>query len=264
MSNNNHISDCGFAAEIPDHLYGEIGERENSGFENHLENCPTCADALAASSFALFSVREWRDAEFAQMKTPVINIPYERKPERKNVISVVSDSWLARLRQYVSLSPAWAAGGGMAVLAIGFGLIFAAVNMFQPVEFAEVNYSAKTAVSPTIQNNAPKSEKSSGQSPEPPIKNVEAIQSDVARQNNRTNPIEVQKINVPKVSHNTAANKIVKRNSENASTNNRLTAETSGKSAASRSTKVPALTNFEEEEDKSLRLAELFEDTGAK
>lgn len=261
MSNNKHNSDCSFAAEIPAYLYSEIGEREISGFENHLENCSNCADALADSSFALFSVREWRDAEFAQMETPVINIPYEQKL----AVSVVSASWLKRLRQYVSLSPAWTLGGATAVLAIGFGLIFAAVNMFQPVEFAEVNSnSAKTAVSPTTQTIVQKSEKYSEPSLEPPNNIADTIQPDVAHRNNLNKSVDEKKSGAVKISINASANKAVKRNPENASTNNRLTAESNIKPAASKARQIPALTSFEEEEDKSLRLAELFEDTETK
>jgi len=258
MLNNNHNSDCSFSAEIPAYIYGEIGEREKSGFENHLENCSNCTDALADSAFARFSVREWRDAEFAHLKTPVVNIPYERK----NIISDVSDSWLARLRQYVSLSPAWAtAGGAMAVLAIGIGLVFAAVNLLQTVEVVEVynQNSAKTAVSPTTQVIVQKSEKFSEQSPEPPNKNVEPIQPEVARQDSRNRTIDGQKSNASKISSNAAPNKVVKRNPQNASTNNRLTAGTVNKTNPTKARQIPALVNFEDEEDKSLRLAELFD-----
>ncbi|MGI8884762.1 MAG: zf-HC2 domain-containing protein [Pyrinomonadaceae bacterium] len=257
MLNNNDNSDCSFSAEIPAYIYGEIGAREKSGFENHLENCSNCTDALADSAFARFSVREWRNMEFAQLETPVINIPYERK----NITSIVSDSWLARLRQYVSLSPAWTAGGAMAVLAIGIGLVFAAVNMFQPVEVAEVynQNSAKTAVSPTTQDTVQKPENFSEQSPALPNKNVEPIQPEVARQNNQNKPNGGQKSNASKISNNAAPNKVVKRNLENASTNNRITAGTVNKTAPTKARQIPALVNFEDEEDKSLRLAELFD-----
>ena len=77
MSNNNHISDCSFSAEIPAYLYGEIGNRGKSEFETHLSDCSNCIDELADLSFARFSVQEWREAEFAHLETPVMKSPYE-------------------------------------------------------------------------------------------------------------------------------------------------------------------------------------------
>ena len=260
MSNNNHNSDCSFSAEIPAYLYGEIGEREKSGFENHLENCLNCTDAMAELAFARFSVREWRDRKFVQLKTPVINIPYERK----NITSTVSDSWLARLRQYVSLFPAWATtGGAMAVLTIGIGMIFAAMNIFRPIEVAEVynQNSAKTAVSPTMQLPVQNPGENFEQSSEPSNRTVEMVQPEVAHQNIQSKPSVAQKSNLLRISNNTAPNKIVKRNMENTSTNNRTTAGTLDKMAPAKPQQIPALVNFEDEDDKSLRLAELFDDS---
>ena len=257
MLNNNHSSDCSFSAEILAYLYGEIGKREKSEFEEHLVNCSNCADALADSAFARFSVQEWRDAEFAHLETPLINIPYELN--EANII--VSDSWLARLRQYVSLSPAWAmAGGAMAALAIGVGLVFAAINIFQPIEIAEVNNhnSAKIAVSPTTEIVAQKPENFPEQSPELPNKNVDVIQFDVVRQNKPTSEPKNNKLTTSEVA---SENKNLKRNNGNVSTNYRVTAGTIKKTVPSKTRKVPGLVNFEEEEDNTLRLAELFAET---
>lgn len=257
MLNNNHSSDCSFSAEIPAYLYGEISKGEKSKFEGHLVNCSNCADALADSAFARFSVQEWRDTEFAHLETPLINIPYERN--KANI--TVSDSWLACLRQYVSLSPAWAtAGGAMAALAIGVGLVFAAINIFQPAEISVVNNynSAKIAVSPTTELAAQKPENFPEQSPELPTKNVEVKQLDFGRRNKQASEPKNNKLIT---SNNASQNKIVKRNTEKISTNNRVTAGMVNKPIASKTRQVPALVNFEEEEDDTLRLAELFDKT---
>ena len=91
MSNNKHISKCIYSADIVEYLYDEIGKREKSAFETHLSGCSNCTDELAAVSFARFSVQEWRDAEFANLKTPVIDIPFDRQME-KVMASTVSVS----------------------------------------------------------------------------------------------------------------------------------------------------------------------------
>lgn len=273
MSKNKHISGCDYSAEILAYLYGEIGESKKSDFETHLPDCTNCTDALADSAFARFSVKEWRDAEFAHLKTPVINVPYER--EKENITGAfVSDSWLARLRRYVSLSPTWAtAGGATAALAIGIGLVFAAMNIFQTVEIAEVykQNSAISTVSPTteiiaqnpaeISSGNQKTESNLEQSPNSPDKNIKSIKSEIAFNNKTSDDSENT---IVKISENVRNNKKEKQISENVSENNRVTGKTTNKAAASKPSQVPGLINFEEEEDNTLRLAELFDETGTK
>ena len=266
MSNNNHISGCSFSVEIPAYLYGEIGKREKSEFETHLSDCSKCIDELADLSFARFSVQEWRDAEFAHLETPLIKIPYERK----NISdSTVSDSWLARLRQFVPLSPAWAAGGAMAALVIGVGLVLFAANVFQPAEIASVSNdnTANISVSPTTKiavqqpedvfSDIEKTENTAQRSPKPSNKNTESVQPVNARENKAS---EESKNTVVRVSENSPKNKSEKQISAGSSTNNRDNHKTAINPAPSKARQVRILDNYEEEEDNTLRLAELFEE----
>ncbi|HEY0659313.1 MAG TPA: hypothetical protein VGD05_12600 [Pyrinomonadaceae bacterium] len=270
MSKNNHIDGCVYTAEILAYLYGEIGKREKFDFETHLPDCTNCTDALADSAFALFSVKEWRDTEFAHLETPVINVPYLLEKEIITDASV-SDSWLARLRRYVSLSPAWAtAGGAMAALAIGIGLVFAAMNISQTAEIAEVNKQnpAETAISPTteivvqnpteITSGNQKPESNREQPPDSPDKNIKSIKPEMAL---KDKSFDSSENTVVKLSDNARKNKIVKQISEDVSANNRVDGKTTNKAAASKPRQAPGLVNFEDEEDNTLRLAELFEET---
>jgi len=254
MSNNNHISKCVYSAEIIAYLYGEIAKKEKSAFETHLANCSNCTDELADFAFARFSVQEWRDAEFAHLETPVIKIPFERK--KVNISdSTVSDSWLARLRGLVSLSPAWAAASGAAALAVGLGLVFAAINIFQPAEIAENNNdnSVKIAVSPTTEIAVQKPEKVFSDN-----QKTESSPEQLPKSLNKKS--ENSKNTVVKISENVRKNKSAKQFSENTPANNRTASKAADKAVPSKARQVPGLIAFEEDEDKTLRLAELFDE----
>jgi hypothetical protein len=268
MLNNKHISKCIYSAEVIAYLYGEIAEKEKSAFETHVADCSNCTDELADFAFARFSVQEWRDAEFAHLETPVIKIPFERKSD--NITdSAVSDSWLARLRGLVSLSPAWAtAGGALAVLVIGLGLVLAAINIFQPAEVAELNNnSAKIAVSPTTEIIVQNPEKvfadnqNIKSSPEQSLssrnKDAELIQPADAPENKKSGS---SKNTIAKISENGRNNKSAKQFSENAPANNRAASKTADKTLPAKARQVPGLVAYEEDEDKTLRLAELFDE----
>ncbi len=68
---------CEFAAETLDFLYGEMnGERKNA-FQTHLHNCSDCADEIEDFSGIRFSIQDWKAAEFDNLATPKILIPYD-------------------------------------------------------------------------------------------------------------------------------------------------------------------------------------------
>ncbi len=71
---------CGFGAEMVAYLYGEAGEAEARKVEDHLKACGVCAAEFAAVSHARTAVTEWRDVAFAPLETPRVNIPYMAAP----------------------------------------------------------------------------------------------------------------------------------------------------------------------------------------
>lgn len=269
MSNNNHNSECSFTGEILTYLYEELGKKERKNFEAHLSECTECTDGLADIAFARFSVQEWRGEEFAPLKTPIINIPYETQKARVKD-STVAESWLARMRGYVSVSPAWATmGGAAAAVVVCLGLIFAALNLFQPDELAVAgdNNPVKTSVSPTAGNNALKNQeiyadakqtnKLPGNSSQTLLPNTGETESAFEPDNQ----ISVQaKTSIPEKQESVRKVRNVKRYSERITASEKTDIRTVNRNAPRNTGQTPVLSNFEEEEDNTLRLAELFED----
>jgi hypothetical protein len=204
------------------------------------------------------------------LKTPVINIPYELKPEI-TAGSDASESLIARLRRFVSLSPAWmTAGSAMTAMAIGIGLIFAALNVFQPAEIAvnENDKPVSVAISPTPEvvaantadiypentNIKPVSE----QSLEPVNKFAEVNRNEAPRENK----IRFESNNPPIIfREKVRKERVVKQFNAKVPANEQTASKTVIESAVSPTGRVPVLSSFDEEEDNTLRLAELFEDS---
>jgi hypothetical protein len=68
---------CEFAPEIIDFLYGELNGESKNAFQTHLRNCSECAGEIEDFSDIRFSIRDWKAAEFDNLATPKIEIPYE-------------------------------------------------------------------------------------------------------------------------------------------------------------------------------------------
>ncbi len=77
-TNGNNNLTCGSEGELVAYLYAEATPAERERFESHLLACTACTDDFAEMSEARFSVFEWQKKEFAPMATPSIVIPYEK------------------------------------------------------------------------------------------------------------------------------------------------------------------------------------------
>lgn len=271
MNNNHHKNNCTFAGDIVSYIYNEIGAKEKSAFENHLADCTICADEIAGFSNVSFSIGAWRDSGFAHLATPKIEIHYDEKGWNNQEIGSIKNSWLAGLRQIFSLSPAWTtATAAMAALVLCAGLIFVAVNFSDTssdlAEFDNQN-PVKPAISPTTENvitrtaeeiadNAPKpSNKSSVNPPN------ETIQTELTKEpGNSEQPVNStvkisEKVRIKNVPQN-GSNQIPVKTNESTGTKNNIKTVQNKKS--------PTLHNFEDEEDDSLRLADLFDEIETK
>ena len=71
-------SECLGDAEFVSLLYDELSDSERGPFDDHLEACSSCVDEFAALSEARLSAYEWNRDEFADLVTPVIDIPYSQ------------------------------------------------------------------------------------------------------------------------------------------------------------------------------------------
>jgi hypothetical protein len=250
ISNNHKNEGCGYAEELVSYLYGEAGAAESAVFEVHLEKCVACADELEAFSGARFSIGDWKAKEFDSLATPVIEIPYE-KPARTIETESASGGWLNGLRGLFSLTPGWSlATASLAILAICVGIVLFALNARKGNDVAESNKNKKSITTPTAekspeQANVIKKENNAPEKQINPVNEQETAQKDVVipsekkstsqKQPKKTR--ETQKVadkNVPKTNE-------TKRNNKN---NN----------------DIPPSILGDEDEDDSLRLAELFEE----
>lgn len=111
---------CEFSETIVPYLYGEASAHEGERFESHMLGCSACTDEFAELSFSRYSVFEWQKEEFASMPTPEFVIPYDVK-------NVEATGFLTGLRELIAFN--WAtAAGAFAVIAVVAGLGFFVVN----------------------------------------------------------------------------------------------------------------------------------------
>lgn len=249
MTNNNHKNSfCGFSEQLVSFLYGETGGSEKASFEAHLENCAVCAGELEAFSNVQISINDWKLKEFAPLATPIFEIPFEKTVEGFQS-PTGSVSWMATFRDLFSISPAWSlATASLAVLAVCAGIFLFALNSRQGNDIAEGNKPVKSKTAPTASMTPPDSNSKSNSNNEADnkIAPVKENKPDVAVSNetNQKNTRIVKTSNprqTPKTEGSTK-NADVKRNDK---TKNQPT---------------PKIMPDDDEEDDSLRLAELFEE----
>ncbi len=223
---------CEFTDEIVAYMYDEISEPARSKFEQHLLDCTVCTDEFAGISNARFSVFEWRKEEFAHLPTPQIVIPYQEK----------SAGFFAGLRDLLTLSGWPAAATVAAGLIVSIGLGFAAMNYLGGAQEMASNKAASITIPPVRlpENNA------QGLQVDAPIKDTETVVATTA-DDRQIRPVRAY-----------AGTQRSKSTTVSQRPNNTVVRNPSAITA-----KAPALTNYDDADDKSLRLSDLFDDGGA-
>jgi hypothetical protein len=258
MSDKKYNSNCRFAAEIVSYLYDEIETPEKAVFETHLKDCRSCADELADFSFARFAVRDWRDQDFSHLKTPLFENPFDVKQTSKSG-SVNSDSLFDNLRRIFSPRSVWAAGAAAALI-IMIGLAFAATNLFQPDFTAKKN--DVNSVSVSVSSNENRAEQTV---PKIPVESETAKSFDPVTPTIKQDAKEIRKNSAVKVSDRKSKNRSASKTVENiAASDVKNFNKPTANDAPMVNRPIPTLNSFDEEDDNTLRLAELFEgiDTG--
>ncbi len=123
MLNNNH-QPCDFSETLVSYLYGEIGAAESQKFRAHAAKCVTCSAEIAGFSTVRAAVAEWRQEEFASLPAPAIKLPARANPV---ILTDEPNSWLAGIREFFTPKVALAAAG-FAAIAIFVGLTFVVLN----------------------------------------------------------------------------------------------------------------------------------------
>lgn len=217
-------SGCKLSADIVAYMYGELSSAEGSAFESHLLECVDCTDEFAAVSNARYEVYDWKQTEFEPIATPVFAIPYGEP----------AVSWFDKLR--AAFRPSWAVPG-VAFTGIAIGSVFASVFYFSGdsgSNVAQVNTNSR----PIAAIAAPEKEEPLG-----------VVKQDAER------PTAQHEQPVRRVSG-TSVRKRVARTDKNAAVPRPVEARAT--STPNRS--APTLNEFADDEDTSLRLAQLFED----
>jgi hypothetical protein len=152
MTNHNE-SNCGFADELVSYLYGDLHAEETGRFESHIGNCTECASEVAGFSSLRVSIGELK-TDFEAIPTPPIRIPYPMTASAEPKASVF-DSLRTLLSGFRTL-----AAGSVALVAITAGAIYYLGPSDQGSELAGGNINGtKSTASPTAQPSPPVAEK---------------------------------------------------------------------------------------------------------
>jgi len=264
LTNNHKRASCGYTEQMVSYFYDETNQAHKAVFEAHLTNCPDCTDELAGFGFVRSSLIEWRDEEFFKLEAPVFEIPTLKTASQ--LVESDSGSWFSDFRRMFSFNPMMATAV-LAALIVCVGLVFIAINSSNNSEVAEVDNknSEKIVASPTVAkiNEQPGEKIAQGNSdkslPGKPPKSTGTESKDL-----QPSPIREKRVvpgdSVVRISDNTK-NKFEKpetvRSVKDSNTENK-------KATAVQKQQVPNLTTLDEDEDKSVRLADLFEEIGSK
>lgn len=230
MSKNGHDHNCDLGIEMMAYIYDELGQAERSRLETHIWDCAGCTDEFAEISHSRFSVYEWKRTEFDAIATPVFQIPVEGQVNQLPV-----DGWFTELRGLFSGWPVAVAFASVATVFIGVGL-FALTNTGGN-ELGALSVPAIVTGSPTILTD-----------PVPAM----VDQKQAAPEKRASGTPHLDKVS-PR--SRTSQAKIV--------TKPQRAADTGSTRAVNEPVvKKPNLSNFEDVDDKTLRLSDLFDDGG--
>lgn len=219
-------SGCKLSADIVPYMYGELSSAEASVFESHLLECVDCTDEFAAVSNARYEVYDWKKTVFEPLPTPVFTIPYGEV--------VAGISWFDKVRAAFSQSWAVPAGAvaGIAIVSVSAWIFYFSGDTGSNVAWVNTNSrpvpatTAHETKEPAVVVNDEVEQPAAGV-----MRQVRAVSGGSGRKRAARSERTVA---VPRA------------------------VEARTTSTANRP--APTLNDFAEDEDMSLRLAQLFED----
>ena len=236
MNTNKNIEKaCVHGEEIVSYLYNEMPAAGRGVFESHLLECVDCTDEFAGLSLARLYVYEWNSFEFALIPTPAIAIPYE---------DVIRVSWFESWFGPVFSAPKLAAGGALAAAALVFGFVlFPSDNPENNVAISEV----RTTQPPAAEQVKP---------------SIPAVAEDKqlieVKVSNLLNRNDNKRIGADRIRVSQPSTK--KRKIDERVTAVKMVPQIKN-IKPSVPLNAPRLTNFEDEDDNTLRLADLIADS---
>ncbi len=252
---NQRNSSCRFADELVSYLYGEIEANEKIKFEKHLKDCFDCQSEFEGFQFTRASILEWRDEEFSYLPLPSFEV--STKANLSTAESGISRSWFAVLRNLFSFNPAYAMA--LAIAVVGIGVSFYALNFTKNTETAHLQVNKiieKPVVSPT-KEVFEKPRETFDPDKNPDKKSSSAFEN--------INPVKEQKretVVAPIKAAVKVPAKAAKSNSDNQPIG--LKESNDKKSSPVKKRQAPNLNQIEDEEDQSIRLADLFAELDTK
>ncbi len=234
-------SKCIFTADMVPYLYGEMSGRERSAFESHLVACTLCTDEFASISNARYEVYDWKKLEFDPLETPRFVVPSEESVES----SVFG--WVEKLRAVFATG--WLVPGAslaaLAIISVFAAVLISSRDDRQDIAEKSDNSKISTVESSTVARATSDPETSAN--PEDETKNT-------------SNEIEVDAGDrQPKPLRIAAPAHIQERNPvRNAKLTRPRPVEAKQNMALNLDKTIPRLNEFADDEDTSLRLAELF------
>jgi anti-sigma factor RsiW len=217
-------SECKLSTDIVPYLYGELSPTEGSAFELHLLECVDCTDEFAAMSNARYEVYDWKKTEFEPLATPVFTIPY----------SEPALSWFDKVR--AAFGQSWAVPGaafaGMAIVSVFAGIVYFAGDTGSNVAQVNTNSRSVPATAAPEEN-------------ERVVVAKDDVEAPAAREIQPVRP-------VPGSS--------VRKRSVRSDTKVAVPRPVEARAVSTPNRPAPTLNGFADDEDTSLRLAQLFED----
>jgi anti-sigma factor RsiW len=222
---------CGFEGDIISYIYGELTADGRERFESHLMDCTGCTDDFAAISYARYSVFEYHREEFAHLPTPQILIPYAHP---QNAAAKAEQSGL--FSGLAGLMSGWRIGFAVASLVL-IGLAMLGLNYSIPVRTnVAVNDSAYEAT--TL---PPEKEQ---------VVQVKTVDKPAAGVPVLTPQVTGSRVPISKRSTRTNAKSDEIRDRQFVAIRS---------ITASSKTKAPVLSGYDDNDDRSLRLSDLFD-----
>lgn len=244
LTNGEEKSLCGHRDELVSYLYAEMAEDQRERLEAHLLDCTACTDEFAGLSEARFSVFEWQKEEFAPLATPEFTIPYEKvavaaradaaTAGRFGLRSLITFSWPA----FAMASIALVAVGSVAVWLVGSR--GGAVEKVATNTAVEKHAPEKPAAAAPVVREEPKSEVAVTETPAGPARSREIVPVKASATPRRPRPVP-HKLDVPDIK-----------------------ADEAVVSPGKEPLRAPSLSAQVDDEDKSLRLTDLFDTLDSK
>ena len=225
---NGDNNTCPLTNEIVSYMYGELGGKAEYDFETHLADCTVCTDEFAAVSDPRFSVFEWKREAFDPLPTPSFQLPYEAPvPTIDTGLIAAVKAWGQGLRVPLAVAAA-------VILVIGIGLIVF-VTIGKKEESVAVS-ETKEVIQPSVKLDEPAATLA------PPVTDPQPNVAEIKRYSKQTaKPTQTSTVRQKRVFQ---------------------TPSVVAEKAPSKVQKAPALTAYQDNDDDSLRLAELFDEVG--